>query len=374
MIYLDSAATSLLKPKAVTIAMERALHTMASPSRGSYREAMAAAETVYACREAAAELFDTESEQVVFTMNATHALNLAIHSLVKPGMRVLISGYEHNAVWRPLIAAGADITIARFPLFDREAALRVFREKLKNADVVVCTHVSNVFGFVLPIEELARACAEERVPLIVDASQSAGSLNLSLKKWNCAFIAMPGHKGLMGPQGTGLLLCNHDTLPLLYGGTGADSRNPAMPASLPERLEAGTMNVPGIAGLLEGLRFLQLTGIEDTRRKERRLLELFADTLGNTEAKLYFSENAYVQCSVLSLVPRKLDCEAAAERMARKGIAARSGLHCAPLAHETAGTIETGTLRMSFSPLLTEGEVREAGKTLREILKNSDSL
>ena len=374
MIYLDSAATSLLKPKAVSVAMERAVKQMASPSRGSYPAAMDAAETVYACREAAAELFDAESDRIVFTMNATHALNLAIHSLVKPGLRVLISGYEHNAVLRPLIAAGAEITVARFPLFDREAALAEFQEKLGNADVAVCTHVSNVFGFVLPMDAIADACTEAGVPLLVDASQSAGSLDVSMKKWNCAFIAMPGHKGLMGPQGTGLLLCNHDTQPLLYGGTGFDSRSRTMPELLPERLEAGTANVPGIAGLLEGLRYIQLTGTEQIRRKERRLLRLFADTVGDAEAELFLAEEAEAQCAVLSLIPKGMDCERLAEKLGKAGIAVRSGLHCAPLAHETVGTLKSGTVRFSFSPLLTEQAVFDAGRKLKEILKNGDNL
>lgn len=259
MIYLDSAATTFQKPLSVSYAMQRAMRTMSSPGRGGYAAARAAEETAFRCRSLAAELFGVPSpEQVVFTSNATHALNIAIRSLVPEGGRVAVSGYEHNAVTRPLHALGARIKVAASPLFDRAALLRAFENSISpELDAVVCTHVSNVFGFVLPIEEIAALCRAEGVPLIVDASQSAGILPLELDTLGAAFIAMPGHKGLYGPQGTGLLLCAHDAAPLLYGGTGSASLEQTMPDFLPDRLEAGTHNMPGIAGLEAGLRFVR---------------------------------------------------------------------------------------------------------------------
>ena len=367
MIYLDSAATSLLKPASVKRAVVQTMTRCASPSRGSYRAAMDAAEIVYSCREEAAKLFHTKPEQVVFTMNATHALNLAIHSLVKPGMRVLISGYEHNAVLRPLVAAGAEIIVLRTPLFDRGAALAAFREKLADCDAVICTHVSNVFGFVLPIEELSAECKRAGVPLIVDAAQSAGLLAVNMEKWDCAFIAMPGHKGLMGPQGTGMLLCNHDTLPLLHGGTGTLSRSLTMPDALPERLEAGTQNVPGIAGLLEGIRYVKQIGLTAIQKKERDLAEAFVSQLQDRRLRAFCSPEREAQSGVVSVLFAGLDCETAAERLGEQGIAVRAGLHCAPLAHETAGTLESGTVRFSFSPLLSMEEVMMAGALCKKI-------
>ena len=230
MIYLDSAATTFQKPLSVSYAMQRAMRTMSSPGRGGYAAARAAEETAFRCRSLAAELFGVPSpEQVVFTSNATHALNIAIRSLVPEGGRVAVSGYEHNAVTRPLHALGARIKVAASPLFDRAALLRAFENSISpELDAVVCTHVSNVFGFVLPIEEIAALCRAEGVPLIVDASQSAGILPFELDTLGAAFIAMPGHKGLYGPQGTGLLLCAHDAAPLLYGGTGSASRGPPL--------------------------------------------------------------------------------------------------------------------------------------------------
>ena len=259
MIYLDSAATTFQKPLSVSYAMQRAMRTMSSPGRGGYAAARAAEETAFRCRSLAAELFGVPSpEQVVFTSNATHALNIAIRSLVPEGGRVAVSGYEHNAVTRPLHALGARIKVAASPLFDRAALLRAFENSISpELDAVVCTHVSNVFGFVLPIEEIAALCRAEGVPLIVDASQSAGILPFELDTLGAAFIAMPGHKGLYGPQGTGLLLCAHDAAPLLYGGTGSASLEQTMPDFLPDRLEAGTHNMPGIAGLEAGLRFVR---------------------------------------------------------------------------------------------------------------------
>lgn len=374
MIYLDSAATSLLKPAAVTTAVAQTMTHCASPSRGSYSAAMDAAEVVYSCREEAAALFHAAPEQVVFTQNATHALNLAIHALVKPGTKVLISGYEHNAVLRPLAAMGAEISVIRSPLFDREAALQAFREKLADCELVVCTHVSNVFGFVLPIEELSAECKKAGVPLIVDAAQSAGTLEVDMRAWDCAFIAMPGHKGLMGPQGTGILLCNHETRPLLYGGTGTLSRSLSMPDALPERLEAGTLNVPGIAGLLEGLRYVRRIGASLIHQKEQHLMKTFLSHLVDERIHAFVSPNDGSQSAVVSVCFEGLDSESAAELLGREGIAVRGGLHCAPLAHETAGTIEQGTVRFSFSPFLTLDEVRKAAITCEQILKNGYNL
>ena len=302
MIYLDSAATTFQKPLSVSYAMQRAMRTMSSPGRGGYAAARAAEETAFRCRSLAAELFGVPSpEQVVFTSNATHALNIAIRSLVPEGGRVAVSGYEHNAVTRPLHALGARIKVAASPLFDRAALLRAFENSISpELDAVVCTHVSNVFGFVLPIEEIAALCRAEGVPLIVDASQSAGILPFELDTLGAAFIAMPGHKGLYGPQGTGLLLCAHDAAPLLYGGTGSASLEQTMPDFLPDRLEAGTHNMPGIAGLEAGLRFVRERR-ERIERHERALIARAAAALrGMDGVTVYAARDAAEQVGVLS--------------------------------------------------------------------------
>lgn len=354
MIYLDSAATTLQKPAAVSKAVRMAMERMASPGRGGHRPAMLAAETAFACREKAAELFDVaEPEHVVLTFNATHGLNIAIKSLVRPGSTVLISGYEHNAVTRPLAAIkGVKVRVAESDLFRPDLLLSQF-EKLLTSDVsvVICTHVSNVFGYVLPIPEIAALCRSRKKPLIVDASQSAGCLPISLKEWGASFVAMPGHKGLYGPQGTGLLLCSSDAVrPLMEGGTGSASAQQEMPDFLPDRLEAGTHNVPGVAGLLEGMRFIERQKAGAILEHERRLALRVTRGLERIPGvEVFASPSLLNQAGVVSFRVPSMDCEEVGERLGQAGIAVRAGLHCAPLAHRTAGTFESGTLRASFS-------------------------
>ena len=362
MIYLDSAATTFQKPRSVANAMDRALATMSSPGRGGYPAAMAAADAALDCRTELAELYHAESpEQVVFTLNATHALNIAIKSLVPPGGRAVVSGYEHNAVTRPLAALGAQVSVAAAPLFQRAAVTEAFdRLIVPGTDAVICNHVSNVFGFVQPVEEIAALCRDRGVPLIIDASQSAGLLTLDMAALGAAFIAMPGHKGLYGPQGTGVLICGRDApvRTVLEGGTGSQSLEQAMPDFLPDRLEAGTHNMPGIAGLLAGVRFVRKVGPEAICQEERRLTLLAAEGLRRVPGiRVYARPDLEAQVGVLSLVPEKMDPETLGAALADRGIAVRAGLHCAPLAHRSAGTLETGTVRVSLSHWNTREEI-----------------
>ena len=368
MIYLDSAATSLLKPPEVGRAMLRAMRECASPGRGIHEPAMRAAETVYACREEAAALFHVpKPENVIFTMNATHGLNIAIRSVVRPGMRVVVSGYEHNAVTRPLYDTGAVMDTVKAHAFDTEAWLEDFRKKVPGADAVVCTHVSNVFGYILPVGEIASICREWEVPLIVDASQSAGAIDIDFSALDAVFCAMPGHKGLLGPQGTGLLLCRDGARPLLFGGTGSMSDSYAMPGELPDRLEAGTHNVCGIAGLLEGIRFIRRTGAARIGRKEATLAKLFADGLKTANGFSLIVPKDEERSGIVSVVPQSVSCEELAEKLGRNGVAVRAGLHCAPQAHRTAATIATGTVRFSMSYF---NEPREMERAL-DLIKKS---
>ncbi len=345
MIYLDNGATSFYKPAAVRQAVLQAMERCANPGRGGYPAAMAAAETVYRCRESAAELFECQPEQVVFTSNCTHGLNIAIRDLVKPGDTVVISGFEHNAVTRPLHMLGAKVKVAGRKLFNWENTLEEFEKALREgADAAVFTHVSNVFGYILPVEEMAKLCRQYGVPFILDAAQSAGCLPVYLEKLEAEYIAMPGHKGLLGPQGTGLLLCKRMPKPLIAGGTGSDSVNQNMPDYLPDRLEAGTVNVPGIAGLDAGLRYLKRVGINAVFQREHRALERTVADLKETGFRVFSGEH---QASTVSFVP-DTDCEEFASKLAKHAIAVRAGIHCAPLAHESAGTLDTGTVRISF--------------------------
>lgn len=368
MIYLDNAATTLIKPPTVPAAVSRAIKTMASPGRGAHRPAMAAANEVFNCREEAAELFNVEEpERVVFTMNATHALNIAIKSMAHKGSKVLISGFEHNSVVRPLKAIGADVIVGGTELFNPEGLLRDFERKISGAELVVCTHVSNAFGYILPIYEVAELCRENSAPLIVDASQSAGILPVDMKKLGAAFIGMPGHKGLLGPQGTGILLCGEKGRTLMEGGSGSDSISEYMPEYLPDRMEAGTHNVCGIAGLRAGIKFVKEKGTENILKHEKNLLRIMKKNLAGTDYEL-FSGDDDCQCGVISVRSPKMDCESLAQELYKRDICVRSGLHCAPLAHKSAGTIETGTVRFSFSPFTSQEQIVKCCKVLRGII------
>lgn len=373
MIYLDSAATTFQKPPAVAAAVQNAMATMSSPGRGGYSAAMRAAETVFSCRTELAELFGVRNpEQIVFTMNATHGLNLAIKSLLNRGDRVVISGYEHNSVTRPLQAIGGDIAVAGAPLFHGDAVAEAFDHLITpQTRAVVCNHVSNVFGFIQPVEQIAEICGRRGVPLIVDASQSAGVLPLDLSAVKTAFVAMPGHKGLYGPQGTGVLICGEETdvRPLMEGGTGSASLQQAMPEFLPDRLESGTHNVPGIAGLLEGVRYVRRRGMQSICLKERSLTLWLAEELRQMPGlQVFAGPGLRNQTGVLSVVPEGRDVEQIGMELAGYGVAVRAGLHCAPLAHDSAGTLKTGTIRLSVSDLNTLEECGEFLQIFRKIL------
>lgn len=364
MIYLDSAATTFQKPPEVTQAVMEAFQTLGSPGRGGYPAAMRAAETAYACRSELAKLYHVEApERVVFTMNATHGLNLAIKSLVPVGGRVVISGYEHNAVTRPLAALKAQVSVAEAPLFQPEMVSQAFDRLIQpGMDAVICNHVSNVFGFIQPVEAVAAICRDRRVPLIIDASQSAGVLPLDMEALGAAFIAMPGHKGLYGPQGTGVLICGKDVPlhTLMEGGTGSLSLQQEMPEFLPDRLEAGTHNMPGIAGLLAGVRFLKREGIERICHRERLLALRMAEGLKQMpNVHVYALPGLHAQTGVVSFTVEGRDSEEIGSALAERGIAVRAGLHCAPLAHKSAGTLKSGTIRASFSYASRETDISQ---------------
>lgn len=373
MIYLDSAATTLEKPVSVRRAVSQAINLMSSPGRGGYPASRLAEETAFQCRMEAAKLFHVPApEQVIFTNNATHGLNIAIKSLVHPGSRVVISGYEHNAVTRPLHAIpNVERLVIDTPLFSPNQTLEELHQALEeHTDAVIWNHVSNVFGYRQPVEKIAELCREKDIPLIIDASQSAGVVPIDMKKLDAAFIAMPGHKGLYGPQGTGLLLCGGTLVkPLIEGGTGSLSKLQCMPPDLPDRLEAGTHNMPGIAGLLEGIRFVRSVGETEIASHEQALVCYAAEQMHKIPGiKIFDSNDSKLQTGVLSFVAEETDSQEVGERLAGQGIAVRAGLHCAPLAHRTAGTLETGTIRLSPSAFTTRTQIDRFLAELSDIL------
>ena len=374
MIYLDNSATTYPKPQGVRQAVQRAFTDYgANPGRSGYGMCLRTTQAVYQVRQQAAEFFGAPGpECVLFQPSCTQALNVVLKGFLKPGDHVVITDLEHNAVTRPLHAVpDLKLRVARSPLFDGEAALEAFEKELdQGADLAICTHVSNVFGFILPVEKIAELCRDRGVPLIIDASQSAGCLPLDFEKLGAAFVAMPGHKGLYGPQGTGLLLCGMDPEPLLQGGTGSESRLQSMPAFLPDRLEAGTHNVAGLAGLLEGLRFVRRRGVENIAAQESMLIRQMGEGLKEVPgARVFLAQNPLEQSGVLSFQLENWDCEDLGDALGDRGFALRAGLHCAPLAHRTAGTLNTGTVRLSFSHWNTREEVDRLLEAVGEIFQ-----
>ena len=297
MIYLDNGATSFHKPVQVRRAMLDAMIRCANPGRGGYRAAMEAANEVFRCRETAGRMFGCTPEQVVFTSNCTHGLNIAIRTLVKPGANVVISGFEHNAVTRTLYGLGAVVHTAGRKLFDWDDTLREFDAALNTRpDAAVFTHVSNVFGYILPVAEMAGMCRARGIPFVVDAAQSAGCLPVSLEALGADFIAMPGHKGLLGPQGTGLLLCGREPEPLLTGGTGSESVRQEMPEFTPDRAEAGTLNVPGIAGLRAGMEYVEQVGTDRILSRESQCAAAARRSWRNWECKFFMARIRRGRC------------------------------------------------------------------------------
>ena len=366
MIYMDNAATTIKKPDAVYDAVLDAMKHCGNSGRGMSDASLDASRKIYEARMCLTEFFGGEdADRLVFTANSTEALNIAIHSLVSPGDPVVISGYEHNSVTRPLHALGAQVRVAESPLFDPEAAVSAFRRALPGAKAAVCTMVSNVFGYLLPVREIAELCAAAGVAAFWAARAAGEKAALG-----AAFVAMPGHKGLLGPQGTGILLCFAQPKPLLCGGTGSQSVLQDMPEELPDRLEAGTHNVPGIAGLLAGIRYLSAQGVEHIERRERWLAQrLTAQLRAQPRLEVFASPDPACQTAVLSVRCRDMDSELLAQKLARYGIAVRAGLHCAPVAHRTAGTLESGTVRLSLSPFNTDAEIARTARVFHEILR-----
>ena len=364
MIYLDNGATSFPKPAAVKRAMLEAMDRCANPGRGGHKPAMEAAETVYRCREEAGHFFHCPPERVVFTHSCTHGLNIAICSLVKSGDQVVISGFEHNAVTRPLHALGAGIPVAGRRLLDRNDTLEQFEKALKNgAKAAVFTHISNVFGYILPVAEMAELCRRYDVTFVIDAAQSAGIVDIDFEKLGASFVAMPGHKGLLGPMGTGVLLCGQLPEPLLSGGTGSMSLEQTMPDFLPDRAEAGTLNVPGIAGLMAGIREVRKLGTEKILARQQRQTKRCAEALRAMGCVVFTGAD---QGGTLSFLPGT-DCEEMAQRLAQKGVAVRAGLHCAPLAHESAGTLSGGTVRVSFGHDASDAQTAQFLQIMRKL-------
>lgn len=369
MIYFDNAATTFPKPReVVTAAADCMANWCGNPGRGSHALSQKSASALYDCREAAAELFGLDnSEGVVFTMNATHAINSAIFGLLGDGDHVLISDLEHNSVLRPVeyLRSTGKIEYDVFPSSGNVTA-NISRLVQKNTKAVICLHASNIVNRVLPIFEIGRLCKRLGILFILDASQSAGSMDINMRRDNISVLCTAGHKGLLGPAGIGLALYSDGVVPraFMHGGSGVNSKDAFMPEFLPDRMEAGTLPVPAIAGLSEGIRYINRRGISDIRECECSLSDmLHRRFLRDGRFEVYSRQSG----SLFLFNVRGMSPQAVGERLNAAGICTRAGLHCAPLAHKTVGTPEGGAVRVGIGPFNTEGEVMTFCRTLDEI-------
>ncbi len=366
MIYFDNAATTSPKPESVREAVAFALKNYSvNPGRGSYSRSMEASKMLFECRETAASFFDfSYPEKVVFTANCTHAINTVIKGMNLKNGNIVTSSLEHNAVMRPLEKLkknGCEIRIAEVFLDDPKATARSFARLIDDqTKLVICLHASNVCGCILPIEDIGKLCYDRKVPFAVDAAQTAGVIPISMEKMHIDYLCLPGHKGLYGPMGTGLLLCGKP-LPntLMEGGTGNFSIRLTQPDELPERLESGTVNVPGIAGLKAGIEFVKQKTPKRIHEYEMGLLQTAYQGLKNIRHVTLYTPypKSELYTSVLSFNVNKLHSMETSEQLAKVGFALRAGLHCAPSAHRRLGTISYGTVRMSTSVFNTKSEV-----------------
>lgn len=390
-IYFDNASTTFPKPQVVADAVYQYItHAGTNISRGTC--STSSENLVYTTRELLCEFFGAEdSKNVIFTKNVTESLNLVIKGLLRSGDHVLVSAMEHNAVMRPLQQIGTElssdnapadaITFSRIPC-DAEGALRLdaLPQLIRpNTKAIIMTHASNVCGTVQPLAEVGSFCQKHGLRFIVDSAQSAGILPLNMQELHIDALAFTGHKGLLAPQGIGgLLLREHiidEISPLIVGGTGSLSHTERTPRFLPDKFEAGTLNLPGIAGLQAALTWLNQQGIDKIRTHELTLTQQFLDGLRQLEAqgllRIVGKRNCNDRLGVVSIATEKMDIAELAFIIADKyAIATRVGLHCAPHAHKTLRTYPTGTLRFSFGWHNTEAEVSTALHALSEVLSH----
>ena len=357
MIYLDNAATSLQKPKEVEEAVVRAFHTMGNPGRGAHEATLQAGRCVYQVREQLAELFHAEKgEQIAFTSNATEALNTAIFGLFHKGDHVITTVCEHNSVLRPLYRLqeeGVEVSILSADengVLEYEKLPELVKENTKG---IVITHASNLTGNITDLERIREVTESRDLLLVVDGSQTAGILPVDVQKQGIDIFCFTGHKGLLGPQGTGGLYVRPgvEICPLKVGGSGIHSFDREHPKAMPEHLEAGTMNVHGIAGLGGALDYLKKKGTEEILQRERQLLRRLEEQIREIPGiRFYGTPDGNRRVGILSFNMGEEDSAYVADWLYEEhGIAVRAGAHCAPLMHQTLGTTEQGAVRISVS-------------------------
>ncbi len=373
-VYLDNAATTWPKPQAVTESMQRFLReSAASPGRSAHRFSLKAAREIFECRELLAGYFQMpDSSRVIFTGNATQALNIAIKGVLKPGDHVITTAMEHNSVIRPLrrleqegVISLSIVPCDRQGIPDSAVLKSSFRKETR---MLVSIFASNVNGQIMPVEDMCRMCREKGVLSLIDASQAAGIYPIRMQDLNIDLLAFSGHKKLYGPTGTGVLCVNTDEeiRSLTEGGSGSRSEHETHPDFYPDRLESGTPNTLGIAGLKAGIAFLQETGMESLLKQQRRLMEMMNQMLEPIgKLTLYYAKDGIPMLS-LNIAGMRPD-EAAYSLEQEFGIMVRAGLHCAPLAHRSLGTFPQGSVRISPSCFTTEEEIAYSAKAIIQL-------
>ena len=368
MIYLDNAATTYPKPPQVISTLANAQRNMgANPGRSGHKMSIAAAGEMYRCRAAAAEFFNAPGpECVAFTLNCTVAINMVLKGLLKPGDHVVTSCLEHNAVMRPLQALSEerDITFTQAEVVpgDNDATIVNFRNALRpETALIMCTQASNVWGIRVPVERIAALGKEYGIPIAIDCAQSAGVVPIDIQDSRFDYLCVAGHKGLYGPMGTGMLVTAGGTLPktLIEGGTGTMSDSFEQPDMMPERLESGTPNLPGIAGLRTGIAFVQSKGVGTISAHEMKLIQALYDRLSRLNGVILYTsrpEPAHF-VPVLSFNVQGMSSEEIGQKLNEMNVAIRPGLHCAPAAHRFMGTLKQGAVRVSPSAFSTFNEI-----------------
>ena len=377
MIYLDNAATTLHKPQQVIDAVVHAMQSMGNCARGTHEEALDAARTVYDARVRLASLFGCPRvDHVAFTANSTEALNIAINGLIDPGDHVISTDLEHNSVLRPLYRLeaehGAELSFVPADKLGNVDYADFERLMKPNTRAVVCTNASNLTGTVLDIERIAKTAHSHGALVIVDASQTAGCWPIDMKKMGIDVLCFTGHKGLMGPQGAGGICVKEgrEIRPFKVGGSGVQSYSRTHPAEYPTRLEAGTLNGHGIAGLGAAAKFISETGVENIHAKERSLMLRFYEGVKNIEGVTVYGDFTKDKTAIVALNIRDYESgEVSYELSQGYGIATRPGAHCAPRMHKALGTAEVGAVRFSFSFYNTEEEIDEAVRAVAELAK-----
>ncbi len=375
MIYLDNAATTLVKPPCVVEAVVAAMTSMGNAARGTHENALGAARLIYDTRCRAAALFGCQRpDHVIFACNATEALNIAIFGTLTAADHVISTDLEHNSVLRPLYALRDQGMGLSFVPADEKGRIDydVFPRLIRpNTRAIVCTHASNLTGNGLDLERIGRIARAHGLLFLVDASQSAGCLPIDMEKQNIDILCFTGHKGLMGPQGTGGLCIRTgvEILPWKRGGSGVHSYDPQQPAAYPTRLEAGTLNGHGIAGLHAALGYLQEVGLDTIRQKETSLMRRFYEGVRKIPGvTIYGDLETELRTGIVALNIGDYDSGAVSDELAQEyGIATRSGAHCAPRMHQALGTVSQGAVRFSFTWFNTEEEIDQAIAAIREI-------